>query len=301
MRHPSGSRASAYARSCAWKSRLLSRIDAAPLKMAADPAAMQRALTALGFEHPYERLLRIYGMALRAYPDAAPLLRSLLRLHEIENLKLLWRVTVRGRARAALQRLWLPLGTLATIPARIAEVRSLRELTERLAATPFGSIASDVARSFGDDLGAAELAFDRWASLQLLGAARRLPPGEVIARRLIELVARERDSEILRRGTKWYGLSDAAARAATSRDPSHRLRGEGGRRPDEGAADIREQRLLLCRRAFVGDPFAVAPAVALVLRAEEEMRGVRALIERQGDASLDAAARRATAGTEFAT
>lgn len=293
MRAASGARASAYARVCAWKSRLLGRLEATSLLVAADAASMQRAIAALGIEHRFERLMGVYRMVLRAYPDGAPLLRSLLRLHEIENLKLLWRAIIRRRNHGSLQRLWLPLGGLASIPLETLRVTTLRDLTQQLATTPFGPIAADVARAFGDDLGAAELAFDRWASLQLLEQARRLPRTESLARRLVELVLLERDSEILRRGQRWFGLSEAAARASVA----DRLFSAA---TPADAALLRSQRLRLCRRAFIGDPFALAPAVALVLLAEEELRGVRALIERAGDASLDAVAARAMAGAEFA-
>ena len=293
VRPPHGRRANAYVRVRAWKSRLLGRLEVTPLMLATDATAMQRAVTALGIESPFDRLVRIYGLALRGYPDAAPLFLGLLRLHEIENVKLLWRVVARGRDRKQARRLWIPLGKLATVSSDALDAIHVRDLIERLAPTPFAAIATDVARA-GDSM-TAELAFDRWASLQLLMAARGLPRTERLARKLIELVVRERDSEIIRRGERWFGLSASAARAATALraaawPPHSRL----------DPAEFRAARLRLCRRAFVGNPFAIAPALALVLLAEEELRAVRALIERQGDKTLDAAAARASAGAQWA-
>lgn len=290
MKSPSGSRAAAYARLCAWKSRLLGRVEANALLIAADAAALQRTLAALGIEPGFDRLLRVYRMAFRAVPDAAPLLRALLHRHEIENVKLLWRTAVRHRDPARLQRLWIPLGALASIAPLQNPVR-IRDVAQHLAKTPLGPIAADVARAFGDDLAAAELAFDRWISQQLLDQARRIPRSESLARRLVELLVRERDSEILRRGERWFGLSSAACRQWSS----------GLSRSSPADAGAASQRLRLCRRAFVGDPFALAPAIALVLLAEEEMRAVRAIVERRGDSALDAAVARAMAGAEFAS
>lgn len=57
----------------------------------------------------------------------------------------------------------------------------------------------------------------------------------------------------------------------------------------------------LCRRAFVGSPFLLAPAVAVVLLAEEEVRALQALVERQGDEQLDAPMLRAIAGSQIGT
>lgn len=294
MRQPAGRRATAYVRVCAWKSRLLGRLEATTLMLAADAAAMQRAVTTLGLEAPLERLVRVYRMTLRGYPDAAPVLLALLRLHEIENVKLLWRVVMLGRDRRAARRLWIPLGPLATVPIEALDSSSGRDLVERLARTPFASIVAGLARAYGNDTGAAELAFDRWASQQLLAAVAALHPAEKVARQLIESVVHERDCEILRRGERWFGLSESAARAAAA-EPAEAAG------PLSEVSALRAQRLRLCRRAFVGDPFAAAPAIALVLLAEEELRGARALIERRGEAALDAAAARAMAGALFAS
>ena len=245
---PSGAIAYAHARMRGCKSRLLTRADAAPLFTAGDAAAMRRVVVALGLEDPMQRLLHVYATAIRGYPHGAPLFRALLQLHEIENVKLEWR---RGR-----------------------------DATSDFADTPFAQIVKTVARVHGKDIAAAELAFDRWASQQLLDEACRLPRRESLARRLVELVVRERDAEIIRRGAKWYGLTSVTGIA-------------------EDVMSLRRERLRLCRRAFVGSPFLLAPAVAVVLLAEEEVRAVRALVERQGDERLDAPLLRALAGSQL--
>ena len=259
---PRGSIAYAHARIRGCKSRLLTRADALPLFTASDPQAMRRVVAALELEKPMQRLLRVYATAIRGYPHGAPLFRALLQLHEIENVKLRWR-----RGDRIPEHLWTDLGSLATF-------------SSELAGTPYEQIARTVTRAHGSDLAAAELALDRWASQRLLEEARRLPGRETLARRLIELVVRERDAEIVRRGAKWYGLTSVSGRA-------------------EEVVAMRRERLRLCRRAFVGNPFLLAPPLAVILLAEEEVRAVRALVERQGDESLDPPLLRASAASQL--
>jgi hypothetical protein len=230
------------------KSHLLARVDALPLFTASDAQAMRRVVAALGLEDPMQRLLHVYATAIRGYPHGAPLFRALLQLHEMESVKLEW--------------------------------RRRRNTTSDFAGTPFAQIVKTIARAHGNDVAAAELAFDRWASQRLLDEARRLPRREALARRLVELVVKERDSEIVRRGAKWYGLTSVSGIA-------------------EDVIPLRRERLRLCRRAFVGSPFLLAPALAIILLAEEEVRAVRALVERQGDESLDPPLQRALAGSEL--
>jgi Archaeal/vacuolar-type H+-ATPase subunit C len=268
----------AHARIRAAKSRLLTRADAAPLFAAADATAIQRAVAALDVEHPQQRLVHVYATAVRGYRRGEPLLRALLARHEIENVKLLWRTTVRHGHRDALPRLWLDLGALATVS--IVDAASPRELAERLARTPYAKIAATVARAHGSDVAAAELAFDRWVSQRLLDEARHLPRRESLARRMVDLVVQERDAEIVRRGAKWYGLTSVSGDVVD-------------------VAVMRRERLRLCRRAFVGSPFLLAPAVAVILLAEEEVRALQALVERQGNVQLDEPLLRALAGSEI--
>src|SRR5581483_1397237 len=150
---PSGARAFGYARARAWKSRLLTREDIPTIDRDADP---------------FTKLLRLYEL----FP--MPVTRAMLRLHEIENVKMLWRAASRGIHFD--ERLWIPLGSLATV--RNQPAFTLRELVDSLAKTPYEKIANDVLRAFREDLGAAEMAFDRWASRQLLDEARKLPRRE---------------------------------------------------------------------------------------------------------------------------
>lgn len=267
-----GGLAYAHARMRAWRSRLLTRADAAPLFTAADAASMQRVIAALELEDPFARLLRIYQTAIRTY--RAPLLHALLRLHEIENVKLLWR----GRGDVA--RLWIDLGPLASFA--IIDAGTPNQLAERLARTPYADIAANVARVHGTDVAAAELVFDRWASQRVAEEARRLPRREWRARRLAEMVVRECDAELVRRGAKWYGLASVSGIA-----------------PD--VTSMRRARLRECRRALMAGPFLLAPAVAVILLAEEEVRAVRALVERQGDETLDAPMLRALAASQLGT
>lgn len=265
-----GALAYAHARMRGRKSRLLTRADAAPLFTAGDAASMHRALAALEVEDPLRRLLSVYATAIRADPRGAPLFRALLRLHELENVKLLWRVTARHGPPEALARLWLDLGPLATVAK--TNPANVHELAEALAHTPYGATAKTAARVHGDDVAAAELAFDRWASQQLLDEARRLPRREAQARRLIEDVVRERDAQLVQRGEKWYGLTTVS-----------------------GIVSPAPRRV----PPFAASPFLLAPTLAVLLLAEGELRAVRALAERQGDQTLDAPLLRALAGSRL--
>lgn len=275
---PSGAIAYANARMRACKSRLLTHPAALPLFAARDAAAVHRAVTALELDAPLRRVLRVYATAMRGYPCGQPLFRALLQRHEIENVKLLWRATLRRRRVDLVAPLWIELGSLASVS--IVDASSVQDLARKLARTPYGPIAGTIAHAHGSDGAAAELAFDRWMSWQLREEARRLPRRESIARRLVELIVEERDAEIVRRGTKWYGLASVSGTPA-----------------DE--TSLRQQRLRWCRRAFTGSPFLIAPAVAVILLAEEEMRAVRAFVERQGDSTLDSTLQRALAGSQL--
>lgn len=273
-----GGIAYAHTRMLAWKSRLLTRVDAAPLFTASNATEMQRVLGALEIRDPLARLLRIYGMAIGGYPHGAELFRALLRLREIENVKLLWRLSAKPSRRDALEPLWIDLGELATVPR--LEAVTPNALAGALRSTPYGSIASTAARVHGNDVAAAELALDRWASQRLSEEAQRLPRKEALSRRLIDSVIRERDGQLAHRGAQWYGLATISAAAFD-------------------VVALRRERLRLCRRAFVSSPFLLAPALATVLLAEEEARAVRALVEREGHQSLDSAMVRALAASRI--
>jgi vacuolar-type H+-ATPase subunit C/Vma6 len=259
-----GARAYAHARIRACKSRLFTRADVLPLLTAADAAGTARALAALGIEAktPMERLLRIYRTAIRGYPDRAPLFFAMLRLHEIENVKLVWRTIANDRGRDALRRLWLDLGSLASVPPGIADAATLRDLVERLAETPYAAIAARVAKAHADDLTAAELALDRWASQSLLEQGRGIA--------MIEKVVREREEQLNERAAA-YGLTKAESR---------KQKAEVG---------------VFLPSAFCLLPFSILPAIRVLLLAEAEVRGLTALVERAGDAAFDAAVERVLA------
>lgn len=243
------SRAYAQARIRACRSRLLTRADAAPLFAATDEATLHRALVAAGIDPDalFQRLLRVYDTAIRAY--RVPLLETMLRRYELENVRLMWRAIVRGHDRAVVRRLWKPVGTL-----RYIEASTVRELAEKLARTPFGEVAARVARAHGDDLAAAELAFDRWMSEELMSEAAKLPASEIVTKRLIRDLVAGRDHELISRAEA-YGFSGRA---------------------ESPPCVVHAGRAL---QPFL-DPFLLAPAVATILLAEQEMRDVRACIER---------------------
>ena len=231
-------------------------------------------------------MVGVYKTGLGGYRDAAPLLRALLARHEIENVKLLWRLQTRNQKAESrkgtgesLRSLWIDLGGLATVSMDGESPSGFWFLVSGLP-PPYASIAATVARVHGDDLAAAELAFDRWVSQRLLDQARRLPRRESLARRMVELIVRERDAELVRRGAKWYGLTSITGDV-------------------EDVAVLRRERLRLCRRAFVGSPFLLAPAIAVILLAEEEARAVQALVERRGDESLDVPLMRTLAASQI--
>jgi vacuolar-type H+-ATPase subunit C/Vma6 len=231
-------RSYAYARMRALKSLLLTRGDVAPLLAASDATSLQRALHALEIsrEASFEKLMRIYASAIRNCGH--PIFRAMLMRHEIENVKLMWRVVANDGDRESITRLWLPLGKLATVKP-ITDATSLRDLAERMAKTPYGAIAMQIVRARGD-----ENAFDRR-----------------VAQRIVE-------------------CSPSSARA--HKDPLLAIARRGWREaPGEG------QQLQWIRRAFIGDPFSLAPAIATILLAEQEVRAVTAIVESRADRYLD--------------
>ena len=246
--------------------------------------------------HVYPPLVRWYETLMGAAPDGRRALAALLRLHEAENLKLLWRAAFHRSDLVAGS--WRPLEPLATIsPADRAA--SVEELAERLASTPYGALARTLLRSHPHDLLAVEIGIDRWASAGLGDAARALPRGEAAAACLLLAVCRERDVTLLRRGARSFGLApDLVAKstivlstecriealvrmamwtpaagplAAVLPPPLLRM---GGDVPDWPALEIalREHRRRACRRAFVQWPFQLAPLIAAVLLREGQGR-----------------------------
>ena len=288
----------ANARIRALKSRLLS----AEVRRATQPDS-----------RPALDLISCYRVVLDSLPAARPLALALFARHEIENVKLLWRAVTRGHSIARWSPLWRSLEPLATFSLEAArECTTLSQLAAILRNTPFGQISDAMRRGHPDDLLAAELGFDRWMSRRLLEVSGALAASETIARGLIESLVAERDLNLLRRGVATYRLSPGALAGSlvllprlmpperiaslvisTPAQPEFRDQWPRAWRPIVAdAADWdalmlrwRRARYQMCARAFLHQPFCLAPAVALVLLAEEETRAVAALRETRGDSN----------------
>jgi vacuolar-type H+-ATPase subunit C/Vma6 len=274
--------------------------------------------TANGRGLPDERfrhLLRCYAVLIRSYPGGQTLFRTLVRLHEVENLKLVWRAHVRQHRFEIWKALWRPLDVLETV--RIESCRdrtSLADLVESLRTTPYGGVAGSILRAHANDLTAAELAFDRWASAAIAAAAAALGGTEATARDLAVSIVRERDLNLLRRGVRAYGLSpdavvgslvvlphelppDELARLATwtgEAGPVIRAWPKAWHARADLPVDwdallltLRRSRREACRRAFLGSPFCLAPPVGLLLLQEEEVRGITSIQESAGRSDDD--------------
>jgi vacuolar-type H+-ATPase subunit C/Vma6 len=273
----------------------------------------------------WHHLVRCYTVVLRSYPSGQRLVRALLTLHEIENVKLLWRARTRSHPFERWRVFWRPLGALETV--RLEDCRDLTSLTALAAAlrrTPYGALAATTVRAHANDLAASELAFDRWASASLMTSAVDLGRAETAARDLVLAIVRERDLNLLRRGVSSFGLSPDAVVGSLVLLPREVATGELARlaawSPREGSllrawpkawragpdlpADwdallvaLRRARRRACQRAFLGYPFCLAPAIALLLFQEEEVRGLVSLREAAGRADVDQAIDRALAAS----
>lgn len=258
----------------------------------------------------FRHLLTCYRVVLASYPTGQALFLALVRRHEIENLKLAWRARTSGHPFERWGLLWRPLGVLETV--RLEDCRdqaSLAGLVASLRATPYNVIADATWRAHADDLLASELALDRWASASIVRAAASLGRSETAARDLALAVVRERDLNLLRRGVQTFGLApdaifgglallprelpaDEVSRLATWTPQSGRfLRawprawGPAADRPadwDGLLLSIKRARGRSCRRAFLGSPYCLGPATALLLFQEEEVRGVASIREAAG-------------------
>ncbi|HEX9163254.1 MAG TPA: V-type ATPase subunit [Thermoanaerobaculia bacterium] len=271
-------RAYGFARLSAQRSSLLSRDDISALRLTSDPQSSSRAASALAIDTErkrFNRLIARYRAILRCYRDAAPLVRAFLRFHEVENVKLIWRATLRDVAPERWRPSWRDLEDLAEVAIdSFPGVHTLFDVVERLRGTPFEQIAARIYRAHGTDLGAAELEFDHWASMQAVAEIESLDKSESLARQIAEAMVRQRDEEIMRRGVSAYGLSPEFVDAQ---------RALPGRRTK---ADLPA----LCRRAFRGQAMSLAPALAYAALAERDYALARALAERGGDSELDTAA-----------
>jgi hypothetical protein len=215
----------------------------------------------------YARLVGDYEVVIAAYPEARGALVALLRLHEIENVKLLWRAAARQAAPSEWRHCWRPLGRLAAVAAdALRPGATPGELAAALAPTPYGAIAGEALRAHAADLAAAELAFDRFASQAVAAAATGLPARERSARALLYAVLAERDAALVERATATLGISAERARSLTAL----------GALPRQ-VVDRRR----LCRRCFATEPYALALPIALVLLREDECRQLVTLAERR--------------------
>jgi vacuolar-type H+-ATPase subunit C/Vma6 len=306
-------RAFGYARVRAARSRLLTAAEAgALLRGESRRASPGVPLAPLAAAHTARSVVAAalasrYDLVSRGYPEARPLWLSLLRVREIENVKLLWRAAVRARPERAWRPYWTDVGRLAAVaPDHAASPLSLYTLVARLRATPYGGIAEQAMRAHAEDPLAGELAFDRWATGRLVEEALRLPTSDRLARRLALAVAREREAQILRRALRSFAIPTdlvagvapllareigaARLRALAEWGPA---RGPIGRLVPgdwvEGTAGIddwpdlelamRRNRHRLCRVAFRSDPFSLAPPLALLILAEAEARSVLSIVE----------------------
>ena len=296
----SGQRAFANARVRARKSQLLS--GEARRAVASDL-------------HPVLDLVACYRTVLVSLPAARSLTLTLLDRVELENVKLLWRAVARSRPPSGWVRLWRPLDALARVSLDTArECTSLSQIVDALSRTPYGEVASAMWRGHRDDVLAADLGFDQWMSQRMLSAATALGNRETLARELMCSIVGEADLNLLRRSVGTYGLpADAVAGAVVflSRVMApEKLAAVAAWTPHQGgfaalwppvwrrtlAAPANWDALMLqwrraryhaCRRAFLTEPFSIAPAIALLLLVEEEARAVAALAQSR-DAAADA-------------
>ena len=218
-----------------------------------------------------QRLVAACAALSRAYPFGGDLLLAIGRVHELENLKLALRGLVRRVPRERLARLWQPLGPIATLDReRCLGAASVQELGDALRRTPWVETAPALAQP------EAELLLDRFGSLRIAAAARRLPAQETGAIALAFAFVRERDLEAVSRAPA-YGLSPQMVRAALAL-PAHV--------PDQATEPMlmqaRRWRRKLCDRAFMGQPLRLAPAVALLLLLDAQITAAAALVEGGG-------------------
>ncbi|MGE5414621.1 MAG: V-type ATPase subunit [Syntrophomonadaceae bacterium] len=274
----------------------------------------------------FSGLLDDYAALRRHYPRGAPLFSAVLRLHEVENLKLAWRAHSRAEAPADWRRLWRPLGSLGTLSlAAWSEAVSLRDAAADAAGTPFGPVVAEVLRSRETDPKAAELDFDRdaWEAVAL--EARRLPAREKGAADLALALVRERDYDLLRRGAA-RNLTPEAAVAATvvlrEEERLETLRSLAAWSPSDGplsarlpprlarrlppvsdwdglAAALSRRRRDQCLRALRLYPFRLAPPTAYLLLRREEVRCLSALARRIGEVNPPEGFERLLAGSSL--
>jgi hypothetical protein len=233
-------------------------------------------------------LVRWYALVGRLYPAARPVVGWLFRLHEIENVKLLWRAALRGRPPIAA--CWRPLEPLGVVPFE-GHPLTPDALVRLLDRTAYAGIARTLVRHHRADLPATEIGLDRWVWSGLNEEIARLPVAEARAAALLGLRVLEHDLDLLRRGAISGIDPDLVAKATVRLSSAYRpaaLVAIALWRPEAGPlsrvlpgpiarlcgepADweaalyaVRRARLRACRRASVGWPFDLAPPIAALL------------------------------------
>jgi hypothetical protein len=222
----------------------------------------------------YARLIGDYRVMRRAYPEAREALDALLQLHELENVKLVWRAAAREAPVETWRAAWRPLGELQRVALdRFTGLCSPTALVAALARTPYGAAAESALRAHGSDVAAVELALDRFGTQSVAAARDRLPAAEQTARTLLQAVIAARGALIDERTRTMVGLE--AARAAVPLWSRTRHTGRRPRPVETRAAPP----AALARWALALEPFSLAIPLALVLRREEEVRRLVTLSE----------------------
>lgn len=316
------------ARVRAMKARLLGPAEGAALAATKDVASLASLVDPGAPPNPREierraftRLVDVYVKLAASFPQGRDLLAALWRRHEVENLKLVWRAKASAPAHDWASR-WRHLGHLATLDLEVCEsAGSLEELAPHLLRTPYSEIFSSTLRAHAGDAAAGEMAFDRWTATRLLHEARRLPRRESLAKELVFAWIRERDVDLLAR-RRALGFSAEAALASlvllrqeerreelarlaawpSGSEPLSQALPRGLARTAPRARDwndlgvaLARRRRSLCWKAFLSNPFRLAPAVALVFLLEAEARAIGAIAESRGRPEVDAPLARALA------
>jgi len=222
------------------------------------------------------------------------LVRAVVGLLEVENLKLGCRAVRSKLAGERWQPLWLPLGKVAGLSGTaFEEAPSLRSALDRLPPFPWGEAARHALRAHEDDPAAFEMSLDAFASRRLLQAAERAPS----ARALAELAVRIREVDAVSRAAARGLRPEAAALATVLLRREVRPDGlralAGGEVTDAVRAklktpartvpalvgDLRARLRVQCLRAFAGPPFRPVCAAALLFLRLEEMQAITAIAE----------------------
>jgi hypothetical protein len=269
-----------YARVRALKGALMTADDGARFA-ARLPSRPHDSATRVPLEALYAPLVDTWRRVSAAYPRERQLFLRLLRTHEIENVKLIVRAAIRGRPWTG--GCWRPLGIAASLSEQDwIPVPPVRDLRRRFARTPYAAIVSGELHAHGHDLQAIELGLDRWLSDELFAEAAAIESTESRARALVLALVRERDLALVGRASS-YGLAPETAVKLTTvvrRDarPAARVRVSDWPARLEAA---RRARRRACRLAFVGEPFGLAPPVALLLLRLDEVEILLRLAEAQ--------------------